>query len=147
MRSLSAPLSRCRRRSATPGALWRWLAALWLGLPALVWGAPTVLEDIAFASLPGGSFEVKLSFSGSPPNPNGYVIESPPRMVFDFQNTRTGLPQKKYALSFDLAKSAVVVSSEDRTRLIINLNETAGYDLSTQGNDPRIIQFSLRVRF
>jgi len=139
MRSLSAPLSRCRRRSATPGALWRWLAALWLGLPALVWGAPTVLEDIAFASLPGGSFEVKLSFSGSPPNPNGYVIESPPRMVFDFQNTRTGLPQKKYALSFDLAKSAVVVSSEDRTRLIINLNETAGYDLSTQGNSVAIV--------
>ena len=139
MRSLSVPLSRCRRRSATPGAPWRWLTALWLGLPALALGAPTVLEDIGFTSLPGGSFEVKLSFSGSPSSPNGYVIESPPRLVFDFQNTRTGLPQKKYTLSFDLAKSAVVVSSEDRTRLIINLNETAGYDLSTQGNSVAIV--------
>lgn len=46
---------------------------------------------------------------------------------------------KKYALSFDLAKSAVVVSAEDRTRLIINLNETAGYDLSRQGNSIAIV--------
>ncbi|HEX4882055.1 MAG TPA: AMIN domain-containing protein, partial [Porticoccaceae bacterium] len=117
----------------------RWLTVLCAALPAVAQAAPSILEDIAFASLPGGSFEVKLDFSGSPQQPTGYVIESPPRMVFDFQNTRTGLQQKKYALSFDLAKSAVVVSSEDRTRLIINLNQAAGYDLSTAGNSVAIV--------
>lgn len=139
MRSMPGSISRCGLGAATPGARWRWLATLLLGLPALALGSPAILEDIGFTSAPGGSFEVKLSFSGSPPSPNGYVIDSPPRMVFDFQNTRSSLPQKKYALSFDLAKSAVVVTSEDRTRLIINLNETAGYDLSTAGNSVAIV--------
>ncbi|MFZ5653673.1 MAG: type IV pilus secretin PilQ [Pseudomonadota bacterium] len=108
-------------------------------VPALARAAPVVLEDISFGSLPGGSFEIKLDFSGNPQRPNGYVIESPPRMVFDFPDTQSALPQKKYALSFDLAKSAVVVSSEDRTRLIINLNDAAGYDLSTQGDGLTIV--------
>ncbi len=139
MRSMSGPTSRGGRDFATKGGLLRWLTVLCVALPAVAQAAPSILEDIAFASLPGGSFEVKLDFSGSPQQPTGYVIESPPRMVFDFQNTRTGLQQKKYALSFDLAKSAVVVSSEDRTRLIINLNQAAGYDLSTAGNSVAIV--------
>jgi type IV pilus assembly protein PilQ len=115
------------------------LMAFGLMAPGLAQAAATVLDDIAFASLPGGSFEVKLSFSGTPQTPNGYVIESPPRMVFDFPDTESALPQKRYALSFDLAKSAVVISSRDRTRLIINLNEAANYDLSTQGSDVAIV--------
>ncbi len=139
MRSMSGPTSRGGRDFATKGGLLRWLTVLCVALPAVAQAAPSILEDIAFASLPGGSFEVKLDFSGSPQQPTGYVIESPPRIVFDFQNTRTGLQQKKYALSFDLAKSAVVVSSEDRTRLIINLNQAAGYDLSTAGNSVAIV--------
>jgi type IV pilus assembly protein PilQ len=60
-------------------------------------------------------------------------------MVFDFPGTQSALTQKKYALSFDLAKSAVVISSQDRTRLIINLNEAANYDLSAQGSDVAIV--------
>ena len=139
MRSMSGPTSRGGRDFATKGGLLRWLTVLCVALPAVAQAAPSILEDIAFASLPGGSFEVKLDFSGSPQQPTGYVIESPPRIVFDFQNTRTGLQQKKYALSFDLAKSAVVVSSEDRTRLIINLNETADYDLRAEGNSVAIV--------
>src|SRR5690606_24320208 len=89
--------------------------------------------------LPGGSFEINLEFSANPEQPNGYIIESPPRMIFDFQNTRTGLPKKTYGLSFDLAKSAVVVSTEDRTRLIVNMNQSAGYDLRTEGNKVAIV--------
>ena len=139
MRSMPGSIFRCGSRAATSGALLRLVAVIALGLPALALGAPAILEDIGFTSAPGGSFEVKLSFSGSPPSSNGYVIDSPPRMVFDFPNTQSRLPQKKYALSFDLAKSAVVVSSDDRTRLIINLNETAGYDVSTQGNSVAIV--------
>jgi type IV pilus assembly protein PilQ len=53
----------------------RWLTVLCAAVPAVAQAAPSILEDIAFASLPGGSFEVKLDFSGSPQQPTGYVIE------------------------------------------------------------------------
>jgi type IV pilus assembly protein PilQ len=139
MRSMSGSAARSSRSPVVVGRSFSWLALLWLMVPALARAAPVVLEDISFGSLPGGSFEIKLDFSGNPQRPNGYVIESPPRMVFDFPDTQSALPQKKYALSFDLAKSAVVVSSEDRTRLIINLNDAAGYDLSTQGDGLTIV--------
>lgn len=139
MRSMSRSNAAFGRSRATSIRLFGGLMAFWLMAPGLAQAAATVLDDIAFASLPGGSFEVKLSFSGTPQTPNGYVIESPPRMVFDFPDTESALPQKKYALSFDLAKSAVVISSQDRTRLIINLNEAANYDLSAQGSDVAIV--------
>lgn len=139
MRSMSRSNAVFGRSRAASIRLFGALMVFWLMAPGLAQAAATVLDDIAFASLPGGSFEVKLSFSGTPQTPNGYVIESPPRMVFDFPDTESALPQKKYALSFDLAKSAVVISSQDRTRLIINLNEAANYDLSAQGSDVAIV--------
>ncbi|TAL07608.1 MAG: type IV pilus secretin PilQ family protein [Porticoccaceae bacterium] len=67
------------------------------------------------------------------------MIESPPRMVFDFPNAKSALAQKKYALSFDIAKSAVVVTSGDRTRLIFNLRETVGYDVKSEGHSVSIL--------
>ena len=140
MRSMSGPFSRGGITAARAGRSSRWLAALCLMLPWFVHASsPAILEDIGFASLPGGSFEINLEFSANPAQPNGYIIESPPRMIFDFQDTRTGLPKKTYGLSFDLAKSAVVVSTEDRTRLIVNMNQAAGYDLRTEGNRVAIV--------
>lgn len=139
MRSMSGSNAARGRPCAVSIWLLGGLMTFWLMVPGFAQAAATVLDDIAFASLPGGSFEVKLSFSGTPQTPNGYVIESPPRMVFDFPDTRSALPQKKYALSFDLAKSAVVISSQGRTRLIINLNEAANYDLTAQGSDVAIV--------
>ncbi|MBI2782766.1 MAG: type IV pilus secretin PilQ family protein [Gammaproteobacteria bacterium] len=105
----------------------------------VVAAVPATLDDIAFTALPGGGFEAKLSFSEGVDKPVGYVIESPPRMVFDFPNAKSALAQKKYALSFDIAKSAVVVTSGDRTRLIFNLRETVGYDVKSEGHSVSIL--------
>jgi type IV pilus assembly protein PilQ len=121
------------------GWLWAWMALLCVAGSAVRAAAPATLDDIAFASLPGGGFEAKLNFSGAVDEPAGYVIESPPRMVFDFPNTKSALAQKKYALSFDIAKSAVVVTSGDRTRLILNLRETASYDVTSDGHSVAIV--------
>jgi type IV pilus assembly protein PilQ len=111
---------------------------LGLASPVVMAAPPATLDDIAFTALPGGGFEARLNFSGDVDSPTGYVIESPPRMVFDFPNAKSALAQKKYALSFDIAKSAVVVTSGDRTRLILNLRETAGYDVKAEGHSVAI---------
>ncbi|MGB5147351.1 MAG: type IV pilus secretin PilQ family protein [Porticoccaceae bacterium] len=138
MRSMSRSAAGHPVTPGKSGWLWVWVMVLGLASPVVMAAPPATLDDIVFTSLPGGGFEARLNFSGDVDSPTGYVIESPPRMVFDFPNAKSALAQKKYALSFDIAKSAVVVTSGDRTRLILNLRETAGYDVKSEGHSVAI---------
>ncbi|MEH6528565.1 MAG: type IV pilus secretin PilQ [Porticoccus sp.] len=108
-----------------------WLACL--GVSSQVW-AKVLLEDIDFATLPDGKFEVRMAFSDTPPSPEGYTIDNPARIVLDLPGVESTLEQKKHALSFENARSAVVLSTTDRTRLIINMLEIAPYETRTEGN-------------
>ncbi|WP_444926462.1 type IV pilus secretin PilQ [Microbulbifer sp. TRSA002] len=92
------------------------------------------LNDIQFAELPGSRVQLRLTFNDVPPEPTGYTIEQPARIVLDFAGVESTLPQKKYSLGIGAARSAVVVSSEDRTRLIVNLDQLPTYSSERQGN-------------
>jgi type IV pilus assembly protein PilQ len=108
-----------------------WLACL--GISSQVW-AQVLLEDINFATLPDGNFEVQMKFSDTPPSPKGYTIDNPARIVLDLPGVESALEQKKHALSFENARSAVVLSTADRTRLILNMLEMAHYETRVVGN-------------
>ena len=113
-----------------------WFA--FLGASSHAW-AQVLLEDINFATLPGDRFEVNMSFSGMPPNPEGYTIENPARIVLDLPGVDSVLKQKKHALSFENARSAVVLGTSDRTRLIINMLTMTPYETSREGNVLKVI--------
>jgi len=113
-----------------------WLA--FLGASSHAW-AQVLLEDISFATLPGDRFEVQMSFSGTPPTPEGYTIENPARIVLDLPGIENALAQKKYALSFENARSAVVLGTSDRTRLIINMLAMAPYETVVEGNVLKVL--------
>jgi type IV pilus assembly protein PilQ len=104
-----------------------------LGLSSQVL-AEVVLEDISFATLPGGRFEVRMDFSEPPPAPDGYTIDNPARIVLDLPSVASALDQKKYALSFENARSAVVLGTSDRTRVILNMLKMAPYETRIDGN-------------
>ena len=104
-----------------------------LGLSSQVL-ADVVLEDISFATLPGGRFEVRMDFSETPPAPDGYTIDNPARIVLDLPSVASALDQKKYALSFENARSAVVLGTSDRTRVILNMLKMAPYETRIDGN-------------
>ncbi|TNE80925.1 MAG: type IV pilus secretin PilQ family protein [Gammaproteobacteria bacterium] len=95
--------------------------------------AQVSLEDISFVALPGDKFEVKMSFSDVPPTPEGYTIDSPARIVLDLPGVTSDL-ERKHTLSFENARSAVLLSSSDRTRLILNMQKMAPYETSVSGN-------------
>ncbi|WP_444914972.1 type IV pilus secretin PilQ [Microbulbifer sp. TRSA007] len=92
------------------------------------------LNDIQFAELPGSRVQLRLTFNDVPPEPTGYTIEQPARIVLDFAGVESALPQKKYSLGIGTARSAVIVSGEDRTRLIVNLDQLPAYSSERQGN-------------
>ena len=91
------------------------------------------LKDLSFSSLPGGRFEVRMDFDQVPPEPAGYEIDKPARLVFDFNGVKNGLSTKKFALPFDNAQSAVVLGGEERTRLILNMNTLEVHQAHIEG--------------
>lgn len=109
------------------------LALLMVSMLAPLVGAAT-LDDIRFAELPNQRFEVQLKFSDTPPEPDGYTIESPARIVLDFPDVVSKLKERRYPLAFDNGTSALVLTSGERTRLILNLERLSGYDTRIEGN-------------
>lgn len=111
---------------------WSLLAVSGLLYGANLWAIE--VTDIDFASLPGDQFEITLGFSQTPPEPQSYEIARPACLVLDFPDVGSALDKKKYALSFENARNAVVFSNGSRTRLILNLVEQAPFDTRIEGN-------------
>ena len=110
---------------------------LMLSLYCFSWSAAAVdnrVTDIDFTSLSSDQFEISLQFSQRPPQPKSYEIAEPARLVLDFADVQSQLAKKKYPLSFENARDAVVVSDGSRTRLIVNLNESAPFITRIEGD-------------
>ena len=119
----------------TPGLNMRKFVVAVVGLIAspLIWAS--TLNEINFFQLPGERFEVRMAFDTLPPEPKGYTIEKPARIVLDFPEVVSGLKERRFPLAVDNGQSAMVLTSEGRTRLILNLNDLASYTTRTDGNN------------
>lgn len=102
-------------------------------LVAPVWAAST-LEAIEFSSLPGDRTEIRLTFDGVPPQPTGYTIEQPARIVLDLPGVVSALEEKHHDLGIGNARRVSVISTADRTRAIVNLTQLVSYETEIQGN-------------
>lgn len=110
----------------------RWLLCLWLLASA---GAQAVmLQSVGFSSLPGDKTEMELKFDGEPPQVSGYTIESPARIALDLKSTGSELKKKYHKIGMGNARTAIVVGTRDKTRVIINLTELSGYSTRVEGS-------------
>ncbi len=94
----------------------------------------STLNDIKFAELPGERFEVRMAFSDAPPEPKGYTIEKPARIVLDFPDVVSSLKERRFPLSFENGQSAMVLTTDGRTRVIVNLDRLTAYSSRREGN-------------
>lgn len=118
----------------TPGLNMRKFVVAFVGLVMSPFSLASTLNEINFFQLPGERFEVRMSFDTPPPQPKGYTIEKPARIVLDFPEVVSGLKERRFPLAVDNGQSAMVLTSEGRTRLILNLNDLASYTTRTDGN-------------
>lgn len=98
-------------------------------------GHATIIKDISFVSLPGDKTEVKLTMDGTPPVVSGYTIEQPARIALDLPGVVSELPSKYHKVGMGNTRTAIIVSTEEKTRLILNLTELSGYTTRVEGND------------
>lgn len=112
----------------------RWAGGLCLTLvSSALWAAQ--LTGIESASLPGDAVELKLQFDGPPPSPAGYTIESPARIALDLKGVSNALQEKYHTLGSGNVRSATVMGTGDRTRVIVNLNSLVNYESRVSGNN------------
>lgn len=97
-------------------------------------GWASTISGFNTAELPGERFEVRIQFGDTPPDPKGYTIEKPARIVLDFPNAISELKERRFPLAFDNGQSAMLLTTEGRTRLILNLNELTSYTTRKDGN-------------
>ncbi len=69
-----------------------------------------------------------------PVSPNSFAISNPPRVAFDFPDTRnqTGKTQLPFAAS--LLNAATVVEGQGKARLVLNLNKSTAYTSKLEEN-------------
>lgn len=108
------------------------LAAMALGLALPLWAAN--IDSVEFSSLPGDKTEIRLHFDGTPPEPTGYTIEKPARIVLDMPGVVSTLEEKHHNLGIGNARRVSIISTKDRTRAIVNLTELVGYETDIEGN-------------
>jgi type IV pilus assembly protein PilQ len=99
----------------------------------------STVDDISFSTLPGGQFEIKLGAASGLPVPASYTIDSPARIVLEFEDTSSALDKKKYPLAFDNAQSVVVLSAGGKTRLIVNLQDPVGFETFQDKDGMRLL--------
>lgn len=96
----------------------------------------SVLRDISFSSLPGDITKVELEFDGKVPEVKGYTIEKPARISLDLAGVASALKSKKYQIGSGNARTAMVLSTKDRTRIVLSLNRLVEY--STKSSENRL---------
>ena len=93
-------------------------AALLLSVSA--WSQANI-EGVEFSSLPGDKTEIRLVFDSAPPEPTGYTIEEPARIVLDMPGVVSSLEEKHHNLGIGNARRVSIITTKDRTRAIVNL--------------------------
>lgn len=96
--------------------------------------AQIALESIDFRALPGERFEIQLLFDGVPPEPEIFEVTSPARLSMDFAGVASHLEARRFPLQFPIASSVMVLESQERTRMVVNLVEPTIYSSRVQGN-------------
>jgi len=124
-------------RTAAWGALRERAARFMAGVVLTLLAVPAwavALKDVQFSSLPGDRTEIRMTFDGPPPMPAGYTIDSPARIVLDMPGVASALQEKHHDLGIGNARRVSIVSTQDRTRAIVNLTRMVGYETSVEGD-------------
>ncbi len=66
--------------------------------------------------------------------PAGFAIQSPARIALDFAGAKNGTGQNLVELNQGNLRSANVVEAGDRTRVVLNLNQSVTYETRIEGN-------------
>lgn len=97
--------------------------------------AETQIRGLNVINTGSGTFVVKVDFNQALTGvPAAFVINTPPRIAFDFPNTANGLGKSMQDFNEGDLRSAHIIQAGTRTRIVLNLSQMLVYDTKIDGN-------------
>ena len=87
------------------------------------------LDRVMFSKLVGDDVQINLVAQGSISEPSSFNTDNPARIVLDFFGLKSNLAESLLNVQAGKVNSVVTVETADRTRVIVNLYESARYEV------------------
>ena len=114
---------------------WRKLSMLVLGLLSAGLAQAQLAIQSVSAATQGSAEIVRIQLSEPLKQPpSGFAIQSPARIALDFAGASNATGRNLIELNQGKLRSANVVQAGDRTRVVLNLSQAAGYQTRIEGN-------------
>lgn len=115
------------------------LLAIAMGAQALV--STTIaatLDDVSYTMLPGNQQQIAFKLSESVAETSSFQIDQPARIAIDLMGTTNALNKRVVPVGAGNVESVNIVEANDRTRVVLNLEEMADYQTEVDGNILRV---------
>ncbi|WP_347463951.1 type IV pilus secretin PilQ family protein [Acinetobacter thermotolerans] len=96
--------------------------------------AQIAITNVVPMQVPGQGTEIRVMFNGLPPQPQAYQMESPSRLILDFEQAKQNLKQGNIPVATKEASSVDVSSDAQRARLTVNLADAGAFTTRVEGN-------------
>ncbi len=114
----------------------------WIGLVAVLLVATfpfqamasSALKNMSYQSLSGGRVVLNFKFTGTVPTPRIFTTETPPRIAVDFDNTSLAVAKRHLKIGSGAASGVTAVSAGGRTRVVVDLFNSASYTTKVEGD-------------
>ncbi|MEM7258922.1 MAG: AMIN domain-containing protein, partial [Pseudomonadota bacterium] len=115
------------------------LLAIAIGAQALVsTSIAATLEDVSYTTLPGNQQEIAFKLSESVSETSSFQIDYPARIAIDLMGTTNALDTRVVPVGAGNVESVNIVEANDRTRVVLNLEQMADYQTEIDGNILRV---------
>jgi type IV pilus assembly protein PilQ len=96
--------------------------------------ATNAVQSVEATTLPGGKVVVRVNLKNAlGDTPAGFTVGSPPRIALDLPNTRNAMGRNTVEANLGPLVNVNVVEAGERTRLVLNLNKSVGYEARIDG--------------
>lgn len=99
------------------------------------------LRAVQVSSIEGNRINVNLKLSHPITEPKNFAIENPAKIVLDLPGVKNALASEASRAEYNLGavRRVNVVEADNRTRVVIDLNESVPYQMNVEGSDVNII--------
>jgi type IV pilus assembly protein PilQ len=124
------------RRGAALGRAASLVAALWLGSATAAAHAQSNTIEAVASSQQGSATVLRIRMKTPPKDvPSSFSINNPPRLAFDFADTDSRVAPGSVELAQGEVRSANVVQSGGRSRVVLNLRRPVTHRSAIEGSD------------
>ena len=105
----------------------------------------TNLTGIVFSKLSGDNVQINMLTDAPTERPGTFSTDNPARIALDFFGVTEQLPENLIDIDIGKVESIIAVETPDRTRVIINLFDTARYEIVQAENGYAVTIFNTEV--